>query len=370
MQASFKSKLTIVLTLKDREAFTRRWMRYMNDQCCPYKILIADGGADEGIESELRNPTNYPNLDYEYIRYPFDNDWKDFYAKQLDVCKRVETEYLLFADNDDFYLIDKIPDIINFLDENPSYSGCRGSIAHLFLLSAEGAVKSSPTGYTYRTERHECKSIESNEFIERAERFFNEAIKYNHWTNWYCILRSKQVSFSLANIYKYSFPSVVLNEILFNLMILQHGKVKTMEKLFYIRQSGTSQGGEVLQKNHNSLESFLIDDAFHCFNKFFQEENLTEGQSNHIRIIKAFASYVGIWCHQCTDQYREISYFRKIKDNVKKIIIKNSVISKIILNIYIQFSHLINHSGKRRSIRTRIIDKYVLDANLHNRSHH
>ena len=80
MQASFTSKLTIVLTLKDREAFSRRWMRYMNDQCCPYKILIADGGADEGIESELRNPTNYPNLDYEYIRYPFDNDWKDFYA--------------------------------------------------------------------------------------------------------------------------------------------------------------------------------------------------------------------------------------------------------------------------------------------------
>tara|TARA_B110000008_G_C16479431_1_gene367481 strand:- start:130 stop:435 length:306 start_codon:yes stop_codon:yes gene_type:complete len=94
MKSSFTSKLTIVLTLKDREAFSRRWMRYMNDQCCPNKILIADGGADEGIESELHNPTNYPNLDYEYLRYLFDNDWKDFYAKQLDFLL-VQTDTLI-----------------------------------------------------------------------------------------------------------------------------------------------------------------------------------------------------------------------------------------------------------------------------------
>ena len=358
MKGSTAAKLTIVLTLKDREAFTRRWMRYMNDQCCPYKILIADGGADEGIESELRDLTNYPNLDYEYIRYPYDNDLEIFYAKQLDICKRVETEYLLLADNDDFYLIDKISDVINFLDENPGYSGCRGSIAHLFLLSTHGAVKSSSTGHTYRMESRECKSIESNEFSKRAESFFNEAIKYDHWSNWYCIFRSKQVSDSLTNIYKYNFSSLVLNEILFNLMMLQHGKVKTIDKLFYIRQAGSSQVGANIGKNHNLLESFLIDDAFHCFNNFLRDENLTESQSDSIRIVKALASFIGIWCYHGTDQYREVGYFEKIKGNAKKMVTKSSIFSKLTQFIVFQFSNLISNRAKRRSVRIQIISRW------------
>ncbi len=370
MLGSLKSKLTIVLTLKDREAFTRRWMWYMNDQCCPYKILIADGGRNESIEYELREPSNYPNLDYEYIRYAFDYDWKDFYAKQLDVCKKVLTKYLLFADNDDFYVLDKIPSIINFLDENCDYSGCRGSIAHLFLLSAQGKIENRPTGYAYRTEMHESKSIENERFIDRSETFFSEVIKYNHWINWYCILRSDQVVNSLDRIYKYNFSNVVLNEILFNLMILRHGKIKTIESIFYLRQIGSSQGGGDLQKNSNTLESFLIDDAFHCFNKFIHDENLTEGQTENIFIVRAFATYIGIWCNRCTDQYRETGFFRKIKNSGRKIVKENIILSKIFLPIYWRFSHLINDSGKISSVRTGTIDQYVLDAVSYDSSRH
>lgn len=370
MQTSITSKLTIVLTLKDREAFTRRWMQYMNDQYCPYKILIADGGEDERIESELRDPSNYPNLYYEYLRYPFDKNWEVFYAKQLDVCNRVETEYLLFADNDDFYLLEAIADIINFLDENPSYSGCRGSLANLYLLSSAGVVQNSPTGYAYRMEADEFKSIESNNFIERAEVFFKEAIKYNHWINWYCILRSNQVSFNLKNIYKYKFNNIVLNEILFNLMILRNGKVKTLEQFFYIRQIGTSQAGEILQKYNNTLETFLIDDVFHCFNKFIQEEKLMVEQNDIIRTLKAFANYVGIWCHQCTDQYREISYIRKIKDNLKKLISKNNNLLKLTLFIYFQFYRLLNKNTRKKSLKIQAIEKYILNQNLHKHSNY
>ena len=263
-----------------------------------------------------------------------------------------------------------MPGIIHFLDQNRSYSGCRGSIANLFLLSANGAVQNSPTGYAYRMECHECKSIESDDFIERGEIFFHEAIKYNHWMNWYCVLRSSQVSSSLKTILKYSFSSIVLNEILFNLMILWHGKVETMDDLYYIRQSGSSQSGKSLQENHNTLESFLIDDAFHCFNKFIQEEKLTEDECASTRIVKAFASYVGIWCHRCTDQYQKTGYFRKIKAYLKKIVIKNSILSKLVLSIYFRFSHLANDGGRITSVRIRIIDKYVLDRAIHDRPRH
>ena len=103
-------KLTIVLTLKDRAPFTYRWMQYMNDMQCSYKILIADGGEDSAIEQHLRNHENYPHLDYEYIRYPYDATIDDYCKKFENVISRVESEYLLLADNYYFYLLERVPD--------------------------------------------------------------------------------------------------------------------------------------------------------------------------------------------------------------------------------------------------------------------
>jgi glycosyltransferase domain-containing protein len=361
MSTSVSSSLTIILTLKDREAFTRRWMHYMNDCRCPYKILIADGGADMGIESELRNKRNYSNLDYDYIRYPYDRSWRDFYSKQLDVCKRVETKYVLFADNDDFYLLDKIPNLIEFLDCNPGYSGCRGSVANLFLLSADGSVKRSPTGATYRLQSSKFRSIEESGFSQRAETFFNEAIEYNHWMNWYCILRGSQVCKILELVFKHNFDNVVLNEILFNLMILKSGKLKVFDNLFYIRQCGTSQGDEILQENYNTLELFLIQDAFHSFNEFMRNENLLEGNESLILLNKAFATYIGTWCNISTDQYRKMGNIRKIKDFLKKTVFKNRVAREVVIYFFYNILKLGSDTGGYPPTQARIIEDYVLD---------
>ena len=35
------------------------------------------------------------------------------------------------ADNDDFYLIDHIPEILSFLDANDDYVGCRGQLVYI-----------------------------------------------------------------------------------------------------------------------------------------------------------------------------------------------------------------------------------------------
>ena len=61
MISNYKNELTIILTLKDRVSFTYRWMEYMNDLSCPYKILIADGGIDKEVENHLLDKNNYPN---------------------------------------------------------------------------------------------------------------------------------------------------------------------------------------------------------------------------------------------------------------------------------------------------------------------
>ena len=120
------SDLTVILILKDRVQFTFRWMRYVDAVHFPFKILIADGGSDEKIMQQLAIQENYPNVNYEYIRYPYDETYKHFYIKIVDVISRVDTPYVLMADNDDFFLVDGIKLSIDFLKKNKDFSSCRG----------------------------------------------------------------------------------------------------------------------------------------------------------------------------------------------------------------------------------------------------
>ena len=99
---SIDSGLTVLLTIKDRQPFTFRWMEYANNTSFPFKVLIADGGKDPVVTKRLSNKSNFPNIDYEYILYPYDQTYREYFAKLADLTKKVETPYLVFVDDDDF----------------------------------------------------------------------------------------------------------------------------------------------------------------------------------------------------------------------------------------------------------------------------
>lgn len=120
--------LTIILILKDRTDYTRKVMSYLNGIPCPFKILIADGGKDKKIQATLESYNNYPNISYEYIRYPHDETLTEFHNKLEDVTKRVKTPYAMMADNDDQIVMEGIYKSIEFLENNPDYCCSRGSV--------------------------------------------------------------------------------------------------------------------------------------------------------------------------------------------------------------------------------------------------
>lgn len=288
--------LTIVLTLKDKPKFTKRWMSYMNNQQCPYKILIADGGKNRGIEKHLSNLSNYKNLNYEYIRYPFDKLIKDFYLKQIDVIEKVKTKYLILADNDDFYLLEKIPQLIDFLNKNSDYSGCRGSVAYLNLSYANKSTRNSDVGEDYEVIRGPGQSIENDSFIERAENFFHNLNQNDLWQNWYSILRTSDFLQCIRTVYRYNLQGVLLNEILVLLALLNKGKVKVTDELFYLRQINVDGTSINIYRNSNLLELHMIENIPYHLNNFLKKKNLLPKQNERTRIMKAYSSFIGIWC--------------------------------------------------------------------------
>ena len=118
--------LTVILILKDRSKYTKFQMKYLNEFQFPYPLIIADGGKDEEIKSLLRNKKNFPNIEYEYIEYPYDDTPSHFYKKIKDASCRVTTPFTILTDNDDFYLASGLAHQLEFLVKNPDYSSSRG----------------------------------------------------------------------------------------------------------------------------------------------------------------------------------------------------------------------------------------------------
>jgi len=110
--------LTILLFLKGRHNYTDRWIRYMKDM--PYNVIIADGSL---TDYKYSGP-------FEYIRYPYDATYTQYYDKVADAWSRVKTPYAVQIDNDDFLFIDKLPAYIDFLEANRDYASCRGAYSN------------------------------------------------------------------------------------------------------------------------------------------------------------------------------------------------------------------------------------------------
>ena len=255
-------KLTIILTLKDRIDFTYRWMNYMNDIKCPYHILIADGGESKSVENGLSDYSKYPNLNYTYIRYPFDRDLSIFYKKLVDVIARVTTPYMLLADNDDFYILDHFYDYINFLDKNQDYVSCGGSSILLRLLNKDNEVVNDTIGYNFSTFLYnQPRTIDNEINIDRIQYFFTNVEPNLLWWNWNNIHR-KDIMVKIFNYINSIRPlEIVVMEIYFHLALLNHGKIKQFESIFYVRQDGTSQLTKSVNNHFNLSERFIINNS-------------------------------------------------------------------------------------------------------------
>ena len=121
---------SIILVLKDRTEYTKRLMDSWNKDKFPFHILIADGGNDQNIEECLTNFSNFPSLDYTYIRFPYDKTLRDFYEKMAHVTTLLNTSTTALMDNDDFISVDGINKCMSILEDS-KYSSARGMMADI-----------------------------------------------------------------------------------------------------------------------------------------------------------------------------------------------------------------------------------------------
>lgn len=349
-------KLTIILTLKNRIDFTYRWMNYMNDLKCPYLILIADGGDSKIIENDLSNYSKFPNLNYRYIRYPFDKNLSFFYKKLIDVTSRIDTPYMLFADNDDFFILKHFDQLIDFLDKNSDFVSCGGDYVSLSLINKENKVINAPVANNYIAHKlNQFKSLDFEASKDRIVYFFENVENQMLWWSWYNIHRTSAIKKSFEILSEYEFKEVVAFEIHFHISMLTIGKYKRIKAPFYIRQNGTSQITSELNQQNNLFRRFIENHTFREILTSIEKINPKINEEEKNIIIIAFFSWMANTAASIY-KFPKKTFLYKIRKSLDSL---NIFFLYYFIRLIKQFIYKIINNHKLSYIRIPTIKKYI-----------
>ena len=230
-------RLTIVLPLRGRHLFTFRFLWHANKMRLPYRFLLADGKVHGAVARRLESSRNdFPNLDIEYVRYPDDAGYSQFFAKMSDVLKRVRTPYVMLADNDDFLGFDGIERALEFLDANVDYICARGHSLNFSIYSGSGNAYGGVYGkFNCFYMQREFKTVPS---ATARERLYHGGLCHSVY---YAVFRTAAPVCIWHEIAEIDFSDLMLYEDYFALRALTLGKVHTHEDtVSYYSQAATS----------------------------------------------------------------------------------------------------------------------------------
>ena len=273
-------KLTILLTLKGREEFTLRWLKYAQKTEIDCKIIIADGGNNKKIKSQI-NEGLYGNLNIIYLEFPEDVSFQDYYLKIQKSLKLIDTPYYIMADNDDFYSYDALIYAVKILENDNTCVAASGLAISFKIL--DGKVY----GKKIRFCTSKFVSFEEESSKERLRGFFDGAPG-----NYYSVIKT-EVGLSLWDeICRLNFYDIRMPELLIELGLLSSGKVVRFNVPFYYRQIGLDVGNEaglshdffdeILTKSWSSEINSLCDFIVRLNNGRVSRDYLRNGIKAHI----------------------------------------------------------------------------------------
>lgn len=272
--ATQKSKLTLLIPLKDRAEMTQRICKYFFDINIPYEVVFADGSIGDENEIFLNDSRIKSKLRYKYIRYPKDESLTKFYEKFKNSVNIVETPYIILVDNDDFPIISNIEKAIKFLDEHHDYIGCAGRV---------GTVKESKDRDAFFianfTDDYEiCRNI-SITGLERIENYQKDC-PYFHY---YAVFRTNNVIKTAEVLVNVNPSDILICELLTNYMMCVQGKIEELTCLTYVRDLMTSMTGE-LRMSKDYLERAIFDNIIEDYRKTVEcviNELILRGEGKH-----------------------------------------------------------------------------------------
>lgn len=218
-----------------------RWLWHADRICLPFRVIVADGQVHPTIDRLLSNPATFPHLSFDYHRYE-DRSFSDFFRKCVDALGKVQTQYVMMSDNDDFLFPAGLQKCITFLDGAPEYVCASGGIPGFSIFPQSGAacnVVGSLRRIRYRC--HDDGSYRSRDLDDAsmAVRVLGELT--NYLSIYYDVYRTQSLRVIAEEIQAFDFSDLLIHEMYGALRAVTLGKVRSDPSYFsYFRQGGTS----------------------------------------------------------------------------------------------------------------------------------
>ena len=240
----FKSEnqVTLLLTIFNRRTFTLRWIKFIQEFNCPFKIYICDGGNDIFLQKKLTDVAK-KNKNITYKKFKYYKNYQKFFEKFYLATKEIKTEFTYLCDDDDFLIFENIKKSENFLKRNKDYTSSGGQSYNMEILSDDFFIS--------RTE-HKSKNI-SFKNNSRFKRVIN--LLRNMQSNWNCLHRTNNLLKTFGLINKIEYKSFQETELLFILSSFYFGKIKRFNHIEYIKIDNTKfSSSENFSKKTNYID--------------------------------------------------------------------------------------------------------------------
>lgn len=261
-------KLTILLVVKDRGPYTLRWISLANRTSMPFKVLIADGGKDERVCGQLSKHANFPNVYYKYIKYPYDLTYSHFYAKMTDILSKVDTPFVVVADDASCFLINGLRRSVEFLYTHQDYSACGGNIGSFLVLPDDKKGQLNPA---YGEEIRFWSNLYPFQQISNETAGARVA---NHFAlycpTYYDVHRVEQLSLYFNVLKEINLKDIFLAELLTSFLTACSGKIRRGPYLYMLRQRKDhhSSAGAHREKWGDAFDRMLLESWSGDFTKF------------------------------------------------------------------------------------------------------
>lgn len=200
--------VTLVIPTHYRHHYLNRILSYYKDM--DIKILVADS-TDVAFKYK-------DNFKIDYFHYP---DGSLSYKIQ-DIVSKVNTPYMFFCADDDFWIKESIEPCMRFLKINNNYSSVQGR----YIRFSSGEDSTFTPSYLH------AKSIEYDEIDKRLN-----ADMGNYMPLFYAMHRTEVISRVLNDNYNTNVNHAILVELSVSFYSLVYGKHKLLEILTYARDN-------------------------------------------------------------------------------------------------------------------------------------
>ena len=231
-----KPLLTIILLVKGRTEFTKRWLDYMNAIHFPYAIIIADGEDDGAVESLVQNNITNHDLDIKFYQFNTHGGYAPYYSMIAEAISLAKTKYVMLCDNDDFIFPKGLDDVINFLETHHEYISAGGEIVNFKINNScntpfgNDVIFLEPYNY-FRIDEPQM------DWEHQIASMFRDFQPY-----WYNIYHKESLQTIADELCELDLSDLVAMEFYAQLRTITLGRSKHIKgNSYYLRQRGTSQ---------------------------------------------------------------------------------------------------------------------------------